>query len=69
VPGAEGWRYGAFVHDPDDGMVRVPLVRADGHETVFALPDFVNDGRKIRDVALVVIGALEEWEARKGLGA
>lgn len=69
VPGAPAWQYGAFGHDSPAGMLHVPLVRDDGTATAFAVPDFLNDGEAIRQVALAVIGALEAWEAREGLGA
>jgi hypothetical protein len=69
VEGAEGWHYGPFGSEPEEGLIVVPLVRDDGETLVFKAPDFLTSPADIRRVALVVIGAREEWEAREGLGA
>jgi hypothetical protein len=44
-------------------------VRDDGKSAEFTVPDFVSDPEDLRDIAMVVIGALEKWEAVQGLGA
>jgi hypothetical protein len=69
IPGAEGWSYGAFEHDPEGGSRTVPLHREDGKSAEFTVPDFVSDPEDLRDIATLVIGALEKWERVKGLGA
>jgi hypothetical protein len=69
IPGAEGWSYGGFRQDQDRGSISVPLVREDGKSAEFTVPDFVNDPADLREIAVVVIRALEKWEAVKGLGA
>jgi hypothetical protein len=69
IPGADGWSYGGFRHDHERRSISVPLVRDDGKAAEFTVPDFVNDPEDLRDVAVVVIGALEKWEAVQGLGA
>jgi hypothetical protein len=69
IAGAEGWSYGGFRADHERGSLSVPLVREDGKSAEFTVPDFVNDPADLREIAIVVIGALEKWEAVKGLGA
>jgi hypothetical protein len=69
ILGAEGWRYGAITHVPDEDLLRVPLVRDDGKSAVIHLPALISDGEVIRQVAVLVIGALERIEDREGLGA
>ena len=68
IKGAERWSYGAFEHGQERGPIRVQLVRDDGASAEFAVPDFVNDPEDVRQIALVVIGALEKWEDVEGLG-
>lgn len=69
VPGAEGWRYGPITHNSDEDLLRVPLIRDDGKSTVVDLPALITDGEVIRQVAVLVIAALERIEDREGLGA
>jgi hypothetical protein len=69
VPGAEGWSYGGFRQDHERGSISIPLVHDGGKAAEFTVPDFVNDPEDLRDIAVIVIGALEKWEAVKGLGA
>jgi hypothetical protein len=69
IPGAERWCYGAFRQDHERRLISIPVVRDDGKSAEFTVPDFVNDPEDLRDIAIVVIGALEKWEAVKGLGA
>ena len=69
IPGAEGWSYGGFRQDHERQSISVPLVHDDGKAAEFTVPDFVNDPEDLRNIAIVVIGALEKWEAVKGLGA
>jgi hypothetical protein len=69
IPGAEGWSYGGFRQDHERGSISIPLVHDDGKAAEFIVPDFVNDPEDLRDIAIIVIGALEKWESAKGLGA
>ena len=69
IPGTELWGYGGFRHDQERRSITVPLVRDDGKSAEFTVPDFVDDPEALREIALVVIGALEKWEAVQGLGA
>ena len=69
IKGAEGWSYGPFDHGNERGPMRIELVREDGTTAEFTVPDFVNDPEDIRQIALVVIGALEKWDRVQGLGA
>jgi hypothetical protein len=67
--GAEGWSYGGFRHDQEGRLISVPLVRDDGKSAEFSVPDFLNDPEDLREIAMIVIGALEKWEGVQGLGA
>jgi hypothetical protein len=69
IKGAEGWSYGPFEHGNERGPIKVQLVRDDGAEAEFSVPDFVNDPEDLRQIALVVIGAYEKWGDVQGLGA
>jgi hypothetical protein len=69
IQGAEGWSYGPFERPQDGGPLTVRMVRADEASAEFSVPEFVNDPEDLRQIALVVIGALEKWEAAEGLGA
>jgi hypothetical protein len=69
IPGAEGWSYGGIRQDHERRVISVPLVRDDGKSAEFTVPDFVNDPQALRDIAMVVLGAFEKWEAVQGLGA
>jgi len=69
IPGVERWSYGAFREDRERGSRTVPLRRDDGKSAEFTVPDFVADPEDLREIASVVIGALEKWEDVKGLGA
>jgi hypothetical protein len=69
VKGAEGWSYGPFEHGHERGPIKIELRREDGASAEFVVPDFVNDPEDIREIALVVIGALEKWDRVQGLGA
>jgi hypothetical protein len=68
IPGAERWSYGAFAHAEGGDPIIVPLLREDGASAEFTVPDFVNDPEDLRQIALIVIGALEKWDKVKGLG-
>lgn len=68
IEGADGWSYGPFEHGQERGPMRVELIRKDGTTAEFTVPDFVNAPEDIREIALVVIGALEKWDRVKGLG-
>ena len=68
IKGAERWSYGAFEHAGDRGPIKIRVVRDDGAAAEFTVPDFVNAPEDVRQIALVVIGALEKWEDVEGLG-
>ena len=69
IKGAERWSYGAIEHGHERGPISVNLVRDDGASAEFNVPDFVNDPEDVREIALIVIRALEKWEDVKGMGA
>jgi hypothetical protein len=69
IPGVERWSYGAFQEDRERRLRTVPLRRDDGKSAEFTVPDFVADPEDLRQIATVVIGAVEKWEDVKGLGA
>jgi hypothetical protein len=69
ILGVEGWQYGAITHEPAEDLLRIPVVRDDGKSAVFQLPALISDGEVIRQVAVLVIAALERIEDREGLGA
>jgi hypothetical protein len=69
IPGIERWSYGAFEQDPETKATAVPLIRDDGKEVTFSVPEFVDSPDDLRMIATVVIGAVEKWEAAEGLGA
>jgi hypothetical protein len=41
----------------------------DGEEVVFTMPDFVEQGDELGEIALLVIRARQRWRELKGLGA
>jgi hypothetical protein len=47
----------------------IPLRRDDGKSAEFTVPEFVADPEDLRQIATIVIAALEKWEDVKGLGA
>jgi hypothetical protein len=69
IRGAAGWEYGPITHDAEADLLRIPLVRHDGKSSVIQLPALISDGEVIRQVAVLVIAALERIEDREGLGA
>lgn len=69
IPGVEGWRYGPITHEAEQDLLRVPLIRDDGKSAVVDLPALITDGEVIRQVAVLVIAALERIEDSEGLGA
>ena len=64
VAGADGWRYEPFEHDEAHNLHRITLVR---EEVVFTMPDFVEQGDELGEIALLVIRA-ERWRELKGVG-
>jgi hypothetical protein len=68
VPGAERWSFGAFEFDHETGRRTVPLVRDDGTDVWFAIPEFVSEPRDLEAMAHIVIAACERWENREGVG-
>ena len=50
------------------GQSRIERHHDDGASADFTIPDFVNDPQDLRQIAIVVIGALEKWEDVQGLG-
>ena len=69
ILGAEGWEYGAITHEVEEDLLRIPLLRGDGKSAVIHLPALISDGEVIRQIAVLVIAALERIEDREGLGA
>lgn len=70
VAGADGWRYEPFDHDDARRQHRITLVREeDGEQVTFAVPDFVEQGDELGQIALLVIHARQRWRELKGLGA
>lgn len=69
IEGAEHWSYGPFEHGNERGPMKIQLVRDDGLEAEFTVPDFVNDPDDLRQIALIVINAREKWDDVEGLGA
>ena len=70
VAGADGWHYKPFEHDEAHSLHRITLVREeDGEEVVFTMPDFVEQGDELGEIALLVIRARNRWRELKGLGA
>ena len=58
-----------FEHDDATGLHRITLVREeDGEEVVFTMPDFVEQGDELGEIALLVIRARERWRELKGVG-
>jgi len=43
-------------------------VREDGEEVTFTMPDFVEQGDELGEIALLVIRARQRWRELKGLG-
>lgn len=68
VPGAERWSFGAFEFDRATGRRTVPLVRDDGTDARFTIPEFVSEPRDLEAIAHIVIDACERWENRQGVG-
>ena len=69
VEGADGWSYAPFEHDDAHSLHRITLVRAsDGEEVTFTMPDFVEQGDELGEIALLVIRARERWRELKGVG-
>jgi len=69
VAGVDGWKYLPFEHDDAHRRNRITLVREeDGEEVVFTLPDFVEQGDELGEIALLVIRARNRWRELKGLG-
>ena len=68
VPGAERWSVGAFEFERETGRRTGPLVRDDGTDAWFAIPEFVSEPRDLEAMAHIVIGACERWENRQGVG-
>lgn len=69
VPGAERWFYGAFGFERESRRRTVPLVREDGTEAAFTVPDFVSEPADLDAIARIVTAACERWEDRQGVGA
>ncbi|MGB9182985.1 MAG: hypothetical protein WCB67_02895 [Solirubrobacteraceae bacterium] len=69
VSGADGWSYLPFEHSQETGEHRITLERDDGLQVAMTLPEFVEQGDELREIALQVIRARERWRELKGLGA
>ena len=69
VAGADGWRYEPFEHDEAHNLHVITLVREeDDEEVTFTMPDFVEQGDELGEIALLVIRARQRWRELKGLG-
>jgi hypothetical protein len=69
VRDADGWHYRPFEHDEAHNLHRITLVREeDGEEVTFTMPDFVEQGDELGEIALLVIRARQRWRELKGLG-
>ncbi len=69
VRGADGWHYKPFEHDEAHNLHVITLVREeDGEEVTFTMPDFVEQGDELGEIALLVIRARQRWRELKGLG-
>jgi hypothetical protein len=69
VHDADGWFYEPFEHDEAHNLHRITLVREeDGEEVVFTMPDFVEQGDELGEIALLVIRARSRWRELKGVG-
>jgi hypothetical protein len=69
VAGVDGWYYLPFRRDEASGDHRITLEReADGEQTTFTLPHFVEQGDELAEITLLVIRARERWRELKGVG-
>lgn len=68
VPGLDGWSYAAFRFDPGADTRTVELVRDDGREVAFTVPELVSEPADLRAIAHIVVAACERWEDRQGVG-
>ena len=63
LPGGPPARRGAHLH-------RITVAREeDGEEVTFTMPDFVEQGDELGEIALLVIRARQRWRELEGLGA
>lgn len=69
IPGFDDWSYGVFRQDSGAKTITVPVVRDDGESVEFTVPEFVEDPEDLREVAGIVIRAMQKWDAVQGLGA
>jgi hypothetical protein len=70
VHGADGRHYRPCEHDEAHSLHGITLGREeDGEEVVFMMPDFVEQGDELGEIALLVIRARNRRRELKGLGA
>ena len=69
IPDTDGWSYLPFEHDEERSEHRVRIVKEDGTEAAFTVPDYVEQGDELGQIARLVIQARERWRELKGLGA
>lgn len=68
VPGAAEWQYAAIHGDAGDALA-VELAGPDHVRIAFTVPNFLNRGDELGEVARIVIRAWERKERTEGLGA
>lgn len=69
VEGADGWYFLPIEPDPQTDARHVRLVRDDGVEVAMTLPEFVQQGDELTEIARLVIRARDRVDRLKGLGA
>jgi hypothetical protein len=68
VAGSQGWSYASMRFDPQQDSRTVALVRDDGTQAEFTVPEFVNEPLDLRAIAQIVIASCERWQNRQGVG-
>jgi hypothetical protein len=68
VPDAPGWQY-LSIHGHPDAALEVELAGPDGVCVAFTVPNFLNRGDELGEVARIVIRSWERKERAAGLGA
>lgn len=68
VPDAPEWQY-LRIHGDGGDALAVDMAGPDGARVAFTVPDFLNRGDELGEVARIVIRAWERTERAAGLGA
>jgi hypothetical protein len=68
VPDAPDWQY-LSIHGHPDAALEVELAGPDGVRVGFTVPNFLNRGDELGEVARIVIRSWERKERAAGLGA